>query len=290
MDLLDAAIIGAGPAGISAALTLKQRQKNFILFGLGRVSSKVNAAPMIENYLGLPHISGQALGEAFTRHMQAMNISVTQERVTGVYALGSEFGIQTAGKLYRAKTVILACGVSFGKNLPGERELLGKGVSYCATCDGALYREKQVIVVGEYPEAEEDVVFLAGLTEHILYFPSYSQVGALPESVKVCREKPRSIRKGERQLELVTDQAAYPADGIFLLRESVAAEQLVPGLHMEGAHAAVNLQMETNFPGCFACGDLAGKPYQYSKAAGQGTVAALSAVGYIARMEHEQKE
>ena len=80
---------------------------------------------------------------------------------------------------------------------------------------------------------------------------------------------------------LVTEEKRYEVDGIFLLRENIAAEQLVPGLAMDGNHIAVNLQMETNLPGCFACGDVAGKPYQYIKAAGQGNVAALSAVDYL---------
>ena len=83
------------------------------------------------------------------------------------------------------------------------------------------------------------------------------------------------------QLAVQTAECAYPADGIFVLRSSVPAKQLIPGIEMDGEHVKVNLQMETSVPGCFACGDITGKPYQYVKAAGQGNVAALSAVGYL---------
>ena len=83
------------------------------------------------------------------------------------------------------------------------------------------------------------------------------------------------------QLAVQTADGAYPADGIFVLRSSVPAKQLIPGIEMDGEHVKVNLQMETSVPGCFACGDITGKPYQYVKAAGQGNVAALSAVGYL---------
>ena len=102
-----------------------------------------------------------------------------------------------------------------------------------------------------------------------------SKIGNLIYELRVARNMT------QKQLAVQTAEGAYPADGIFVLRSSVPAKQLIPGIEMDGEHVKVNLQMETSVPGCFACGDITGKPYQYVKAAGQGNVAALSAVGYL---------
>ena len=100
------------------------------------------------------------------------------------------------------------------------------------------------------------------------------------ENVEVLRVKPLSIVRDGR-MKLVTDQGEIESDGVFVLREAISPKQLVPGLATDGPHVTVDLQMRTNLPGCFACGDIAGTPYQYIKAAGQGNVAALSAVSYL---------
>ena len=102
---------------------------------------------------------------------------------------------------------------------------------------------------------------------------------------RMSREKPVEIRKTEGGLIVQTTEGEYPADGVFVLREAVAPAQLVPGLETDGAHVKVNRKMETNLPGVFACGDLAGTPYQYVKAAGEGNVAAISAAAYLDRKQ-----
>ena len=235
----DIAIIGTGPAGISAAITAKIRNKEILLFGAEPVSSKVAKAHRILNYPGLPAVSGEELAQAYKRHLDELQIAVTKKRVHAVYAMGSYFAIQAGQEQYRADSVILACGMTADKPFPGENEFLGRGVSYCATCDAQFFKGKTVAVIGYTKESVEEAQYLA--------------------------------------------EIVYPVDGIFILREAVFPGQLVPGLKTEKNHAAVNLQMETNVAGLFACGDIAGTPYQYIKAAGQGNVAALSAVSYLNR-------
>ena len=134
----DIAIIGTGPAGLSAALNAKIRNKSFILFGSNSLSPKVKRAPKINNYLGFPDSSGDKLGEAFKEHIKAMDIEITDERVNNVYAMGDYFTLMVNEKMYEAKTVILATGVEFSKPLEGEEKYLGRGVGYCATCDAPL--------------------------------------------------------------------------------------------------------------------------------------------------------
>ena len=212
---------------------------------------------------------------------------MTEQRIGAVYAMGDYFAQQAGEEMLEARTVILATGVVMAKTLPGEEQYLGRGVSYCATCDAPLYRGRTAIVIGYSPREEAEAAFLAGVCSKVTYFPMYKDETNLPESVEVIREIPEEILKLETGLAIKTSEGEYAADGVFVLREAVAPSQLVPGLETDGAHVKVNRRMETNLPGLFACGDLTGTPYQYVKAAGEGNVAAISAAAYIDKKAKE---
>ena len=139
MERYDIAIIGTGPAGLEAAVTAKIRNKNILLFGNKSLSNKIEKAHTIKNYLGLPEISGEDLQNSFKKHLEQMEIEITEDKVNAVYSMGNYFAIQGHGGIYEATAVILACGLSTVKEFSGELENLGRGVSYCATCDGMLY-------------------------------------------------------------------------------------------------------------------------------------------------------
>ncbi len=280
--IADIAIIGTGPAGVSAAITATLRGKSLWLFGSRRLSDKLTRTHSIRNYPGLPDIDGATLAAALRHHLEVMNIPITEKQVTAVYAMGSYFGLQTPDTMYTARTVILAGGVVQDKPFPGEEALLGRGVSYCATCDAHFYPGKTVAVIGYNADSCAEADFLAETAGKVLYFPAAPHPVTVGSRVQVITERPRAILGSERVTALQTDGGDYAVDGVFVLREAVAPNKLVPGLHTAGAHVAVDAQMCTNLPGCFACGDLAGKPYQYIKAAGQGNIAALSAVAYLA--------
>ena len=290
MERYDIAIIGTGPAGVSAALTAKNRNKSILLLGSRQMSEKVAKAHEIRNYPGLPFIRGEDMAAAFRNQLDQMEIPVTEKRIGAVYAMGDYFALQAGEEMLEAKTVILATGVVSAKPLPGEEALLGRGVSYCATCDAPLYRGRAAIVIGYSPREEEEAAFLSGVCSKVTYFPMYPDETDLPEAVEVIREKPVEIRKAESSLIVQTAEGEYSADGVFVLREAVAPAQLVPGLETEGAHVKVNRKMETNLAGVFACGDLTGTPYQYVKAAGEGNVAAISAATYLDRKNKEEKQ
>lgn len=288
MERYDIAIIGTGPAGVSAALTAKNRNKTILLLGSRQMSEKVAKAHEIRNYPGLPFVKGEALAEAFRDQLDRMEIPVTEQRIGAVYAMGDYFALQAGEEMLEAKTVILATGVVSAKPLPGEEALLGRGVSYCATCDAPLYRGRAAAVIGYSPREESEAAFLSEVCSRVIYFPMYPGEPDLPDRVEVIREKPVEILKEENGLKVKTAEGEYAADGVFVLREAVAPAQLVPGLETDGAHVKVNRKMETNLPGVFACGDLAGTPYQYVKAAGEGNVAALSAAAYLERKDKEK--
>lgn len=275
--MFDCAVVGSGVAGISAALTLKANGKSFVLLGSPDLSAKIGRAECIRNYPGLSSVSGQAFCQALKEQLKEMDIPVTDERVTGVYALKDKFSLLTeSGAAFESKTVILTTGVEAVKQIPGEAEFIGRGVSYCATCDGAFYRGKRVAVIGLSADAPEEAEYLSSIGCEVEYFDAK-------------RAKRYEIKGGERVEALVADGVEYPAECVFILRSGLAPDSLLPGLGLENGHIKVGPDMSTNIPGVFAAGDCTGAPYQVAKAAGEGNIAALSASKYIENKRQEEK-
>ena len=289
MERWEIAVIGTGPAGLEAAITATVRNKKVLLLGQKDLSRKLARAHEIQNYLGFPAVRGEDLAKAFQAHLDQMGIEITEERVSAVYAMGDYFALQAGEKMLEAETVILATGVTQGKPLPGEEENLGHGVSYCATCDASLVRGKKVAVVGYSAREETEAAFLSEICPEVLYFPMYAGEVSLPEKVQVLWEKVIGLERQGREMRIVTEQGVHEAAAVFVLRDAVSPGQLVPGLETEGAHVKVNRRMEGSLPGLYACGDLTGAPYQYIKAAGEGNIAALSAVGYLDQKKRSGK-
>ncbi len=301
MERYDIAILGTGPAGISAAITATIRNKKILLIGSSDLSLKVAKAHEIRNYPGLPHISGAEMAAAFRSHLDSMGIAITEDRISTVYLMGDYYALQGAEVMYEASTVILASGVSTAKALPGEDEYLGQGVSYCATCDAPLYRGKKTAVIGYNEKEEAEARFLSEVCEEVLYFPMYpldegeaeTDGGArFGDRTRVIMDKVTGIEAGESfksKLIRTAKGSTYEVSGVFVLRESVAPDKLIPGIEVKDNHVAVNRRMETNLPGCFAAGDVTGTPYQYIKSAGEGNVAALSAVSYLDSLKQAVK-
>ncbi|MBQ7174597.1 MAG: NAD(P)/FAD-dependent oxidoreductase [Lachnospiraceae bacterium] len=290
MERYDIAILGTGPAGVSAAITATIRNKKIILIGSADLSLKMVKAHEIQNYPGLPHIKGEDMAAAFKGHLDSMGIEITEDRISSVYAMGDYFVLQGGEMMYEATTVILASGVNTSRSLPGEDDFLGRGVSYCATCDAPLYRGKKTAVVGYNEKEEAEARFLSEVCEEVLYFPMYTVDDAADISerfgarTRLIREKVIGIESGSSMQSKVlrTDAGnTYEVSGVFVLRESVAPDKLIPGIEVRDNHVAVDRQMATSLPGCFAAGDVTGTPYQYIKSAGEGNVAALSAVKYL---------
>ncbi len=293
MSRYDIAIIGTGPAGLEAAITAKVRNKNVVLYGSKLFSNKMQVVDHpILNYLGLPSVTGKQMAEAFQKQLDEMGIEVTEQKVTTVYAMGDYYTLQLGnGEMAEASSVILATGVVAGKPYPGEEKFLGRGVSYCATCDAPLYRGKVVACIGGSKEEEAEADFLGEVCEKVYYLPLYKDEPSFSHAnVEVIKEKPKEITGAMKAKALVTEQGTYDVDCVFILRAAQFPGQLVPGLETEGNAVKVDLQMKTNLPGLFAAGDIAGQPYQYIKSAGQGNVAALSAVSYLDEMKRKQNQ
>ncbi|MFZ7103131.1 MAG: NAD(P)/FAD-dependent oxidoreductase [Peptococcaceae bacterium] len=284
----DILVIGCGPAGLSAAVNITIRNKKTIVYGGEFCSPKLHRAPHVNNYLGFWDVSGEELREKYLQHIRQMNIEIAYKRIDNIYPAGNSFNIVSKGNMMMCSAVVLAVGLQNPKYLSGEEALLGKGVGYCATCDGPLYKDKRVGVIGYNREAEEDVNYLADLAGAVWYLPLYEGLGSINTSVNIIKEKPKSLLGKDRLQALETEGETIELDGLFILRESIPPAQLLPGLEIQNNAIVVNRKMSTKMPGVFAAGDCTGTPYQLAKAVGEGAVAGLSAVGYVEELNKDR--
>ena len=269
--------MGAGPAGLSAAVNLHQRGKQVCL--LGHAPSLLGKAEQVDNYLGMPALSGPEMMDRFTAHAASLSIPVRPGKVVNILPLGDTFMLNVSAELITARSVIRCSGIYRAAPLPGEEEYLGRGVSYCATCDGMLYRQKKVVVWGQSASAPEEADFLASLGCNVTYVAAKEPAGT--HSFAFLPGRLTAVEGGDTVQRVLLKDQALPCDGVFILREGIAPTQLVPGIETEKNHIKANRDMSTNIPGLFAAGDCTGEPYQVAKAVGEGLVAALSAAAYL---------
>lgn len=271
--MFDIAVIGAGPAGYSAAIHARKREKTVVV--IGQNTGWLSKAHSITNYPGFPDLSGEALLMAMRTQAEAMGAQMRPGVVHQVIAMGEEFALSLGADFVQARRVILCTGAKQPRLLPGEQELLGRGVSYCGTCDGMFYRGKRVAVIAQGPEALSEANFLAGLCSEVVYFGEASE--ALDERITVSAQRPQAILGEGRASGLLAGGEELPFDGVFIFREAAALSTLLPGLETDGHFLKVDRQMRTSVPGVFAAGDCTGAPLQVAKAVGEGCVAALCA-------------
>lgn len=271
--MTDIAIVGAGPAGYSAAITARKRDKSVVV--IGQNTGWLSRAECVANYPGLPNISGHDLLEAMARQARELGAELRPGVVHQIISMGDSFALSLGADFVQAGRIILCTGAKQPKLLPGENELLGRGVSYCGTCDGMLYRGRRVAVVAQGPEAVSEANFLAGLCSEVVYFGAKDD--ALDPKIVISGQKPEAILGESAVSGLKAGGEELPFDGVFIFREAAALSTLLPGLEMDGAFIRVDRRMQTSLPGVFAAGDCTGLPLQVAKAVGEGCVAAISA-------------
>ena len=265
-EMFDVIIIGGGPAATSAAMTLKNRGKTIAVVSNRQETGNLWKAEKITNYPGLPPMSGKEMSDLFRNQLVETGASLIEGRALSVLPMDGSFGVAVGSDYYMARSIILCAGITREKHYPGEAEFLGRGVSYCATCDGMLYRGKTVAVIGGGEEAVHDAAFLESIGCSVLHFPQNARFEILGT------EKVNSLSIGNE---------THNVDGVFIIKDTVSVTQLVPGLRYENGGIAVDRSMATAVPGVFAAGDCTGKPLQLAKAVGEGNIAALSACDWI---------
>lgn len=280
--MFDVAVVGGGPAGLSAALNLKIRNKSFVLLGGTEKVTGLMKAPQVDNYLGFMAVSGTELLDSFKKHVNEMGIEIKHEKVHNILNMGDYFAINAGLNFYEAKTVILATGHGKAKYMPGEKEYLGRGVGYCATCDGPLYRNKPIAIISENEEGEEEANFLSEICSEVYYIPGYEGDYKVNDKVKLLKVKAEAIEGNEIKANLLrTSDSQLQVEAVFIIRNVIPVGQLIEGLELEEGSIKVDKTMAASIPGFFACGDCTGKPYQIAKAVGDGSTAALSAAKHL---------
>ncbi len=286
--IYDAAIIGSGPAGLSAVTVLKARGKTVIWFGPKEMSSKIEKAEKIANYPGLGIISGHELNEHFRAHIKELDIELTNKFVSKISNFGGHFTLLADNEMYEARTILLAAGVAVAKGFEGEKEHLGRGVSYCATCDGMFYKGKTLAVYCGDKNFIPEVSYLADIAEKVYLVSPDEQLTAAENNVEKLKGRLAKIQ-GENRVENIelSNGDKIAVDGVFILRNAIPPAELLPGVELAGSHVAVNRQLHTNIEGCFAAGDSTGRPYQIAKAIGEGNVAAHEMLEYLAKITNK---
>ena len=275
----DIIVLGSGPAGLAAAIAARGRDKSVLVIGNPWQDSPLAKAERVDNYPGLPGRTGLELLEEFYRHAQALDVEFVVGKALSLLAWNG-FSLTVGSQVYQGRALILAPGVVRAAKYPGEAEYLGRGVSYCATCDGMLYRNRPVTVVGLAPDAPQEANYLRGLGCQVVYV-SPRQPQGLDETIPYVKAGKLAIKGEQTVTGLEADGALLPCAGVFILRRVVAPVDLLPTLATEEGVIKVDRRMASNIPGVFAAGDCTGGPLQVSKAVGEGHVAALSACEYL---------
>jgi len=297
----DVIILGTGPAGLQAAVHAARAKVSVLVLGRGHKSSLYRAH--VENYCCLSGISGQELLASGRAQAEAAGAAFVEEDVLDVEAEGQGYLIRTeSGAELRGRALILAMGVARNKlGVPGEKELLGKGVSYCVDCDAGFFRDQPVAVVGSESAA------LAGALTMLFYASQVHLVAGqlqaadrLAEqvqqsSVQVSLGRQVSQIKGQAEVEelVLDDGTSLKVKGVFIELGAKGALQLAAklGVRLDSEtmqYIECDKKQATNLPGVFAAGDICGPPWQVAKAVGEGCVAGLEAAAYAKRQKRQE--
>ncbi|HAN10407.1 MAG TPA: thioredoxin reductase [Clostridiales bacterium] len=282
--MLDVAVIGCGPAGISAGINAKIRNKKVKVFGNNISTSYLFKAERVDNYLGFHKVTGEKMLDKFMKHAKKIKLEIEEGKVFEIYNMNSHYTINFNNEFIDTKTIIITTGLTKSKVFKGEEQYLGRGVSYCATCDGNLYRGKTVLVIGESTDSDEEAHFLSELAKKV-YYINNKEHNLKEDNIEYIDAKVEEICGEDIVKSLKHSSGEIKLDGVFILRQTTPVSKLIGGLEIESNMIKVNKNMETNMPGIFAAGDCTGKPFQVAKAVGEGLVAALSAASYVDKME-----
>ncbi len=303
----DLIILGSGPAGITAGIYAMRAKLNALLLEKDFVSGgQVRNTYEVDNYPGLPQITGIELGEAFEKHARNLNLPIEQGEVTGIFREDGCFRVETDEEIYRADAVIIATGTRHRTlEIPGEAELTGMGVSYCATCDGAFFKEKTVAVAGGGDTAVEDAIFLARICKKVYLIHRRNELRAARilqdrlmkldnveilwncEVEKIIGDQQVTGIKTNRRTEDGLEQLSLDVDGIFIAVGVLPNNQGLDGIAETdpAGYLIAGEDCKTSTPGIFAAGDIRTKTLrQIVTAAADGANALASVLQYLSAL------
>ena len=283
----DCIIIGAGIAGLTAAIYLKRAGKNVVIIEKSMPGGQILKTNSIKNYPGFLEIDGFGLIRKVLDQTDNLNIEIIKEEVLEI----NNLEVKTNKNTYQTKNIILATGRKPRiLGLENEEELIGKGISFCASCDGNLYKNENVAVVGGGNTAFEDAIYLSNICKNVTLIhrnDNYRAEEYLIEELKqkanvtfAPNEKVEKLNTKDGFLESIeTNNNTYKIKGLFVAIGQVPSIIKIDSLNQENGYIIVNEKMETNIKGIYACGDCIKKDvYQLTTAAAEGTIAAFSII------------
>lgn len=301
-------ILGSGPAGWSAALySARADLSPLVLTGM-TLHGQASTTHAIENYPGFPEgVGGTELGELFQAQAERFGTEIVIDTATEVDLSKKPFRIKTYGKEYEAKSLIISTGADPKKlGVPGEKDLTGRGVSYCATCDGWFFKEKDIVIVGGGDSAVEEGIFLTRFVNSvtIIHRRDELRAGAILQNRAFNNPKIKFIWDsvvteiiGENGVEAVRiknvktgQETNHETNAVFVaIGHRPNSEMFVGQLELdERGYIVINQNMETSVPGVFAAGEIADPDYrQVITSAGMGAAAAIQATRYLENVEED---
>lgn len=300
--MYDIIIIGGGPAGLTAGIYAQRARLKTLLLEKEMIGGQIAVSDVIENYPGFPSISGAGLMEKFEEHARGLGLEMRMTDVVTIEGMGKEKIIKTSEGDLSTKTVIVATGAKPRKlDIPGEKEFTGKGVSYCATCDGPFFKGQRVLVVGGGDTAVKEAIYLARIADKVYIVHRRDQLRA----EKIIQEKALSTPniemlwshilkeiKGKKGVEKVVLQnlkdnsvKEIDAEGVFIFTGINPTTDFVDVEKDKSGFIKTDQNLQTSVKGIFAAGDCRTTPLkQVSTAVGDGAIAAFMAEKYIEEM------
>lgn len=301
--MFDTIIIGGGPAGVSAAIYAARKKLNSLLI-TENIGGQILETWEIENYPGFSDTTGAKLAQKFTEHLQKFGVATKNEKVTDIRKTTSpHFVVKIATEEYETKTLVLAMGKKPRPlNVPGEKKFQGKGVTYCATCDGPLFANKIVAIVGSGNSGLEAVIQMEKTANQVYLIEKESKCAGDPLLLdKIKTQTKTQILNNTEIMEIYGDNFVcgikiknsknntikdLKIDGVFVEIGSVPNTELVKELLKLNKEGKIEIDKfcQTSQKGIFACGDITDIPYeQIVIAAGEGAKAAISAFNHLAK-------
>jgi len=297
----DVIIIGAGPAGLTAGIYCQRRALKTVIIERANIGGQMLFASVIENYPGFGKITGIEIAQRMEEHAKSLDVKIINEEVTGMELTGNVKKIITHGNTYTTNAVIIATGSEHRKlDVKGEKEFIGKGVTYCTICDGPLFKDKTVAIIGGGNTAVADALYMADIAKKVYLIHRGNQLKAEEIEQKKLKEKNVEVIlnvtveeiSGDKMVKSVkiknpSGEKNLNVDGIFISIGIVPSIEIAKNAGIkvdEKNFIIVDRTQRTNIDGVLAAGNVTGGVNQIAAAVGEGCTAALSAYKYIKKI------
>ena len=298
----DVIVLGGGPTAIGCAIYSARFAMDVLVIGK-TFGGLIASTHLVENYPAITTISGQGLMEMFREHMNSLNIPYISDEIRSIDKVDDHFELHSFFQKFKANSICIATGSERKKlGVPGEEEFVGRGVSYCATCDGPFYVDKVVCVIGGSDSAAKEALFLSQNVKKVYIIYRGEEIRAEPinkqrvynnDKIEIIYKTNVVEIKGENNVKSVIfdNGKEFDVDGVFIEIGSIPNSDLAKRIGVktnQKGEIIINRKSETNIPGIFAAGDVADAPFKQAiTGVAEGVVAAYSAFDYVKEMNIE---